>query len=421
MSLKTAVQSGFYNLIEKLNPAQNLIVEDMGESTTTSIRKRSVSYYYRNIEVVQRGTNLIVDSCAGISMDVKDKIHSVGQNRNNIRVNKLKSLLNYMPNPYQNIDAFRRVIFLDLVLEGNAFIYFDGAHLYHLPATNVEVIADKTTFIKEFRYDNKPFKPEDIIFIKENSAETIYRGDSRLLSTIHTLQVLERMTSFQTTFFKNNAVPGLIIKTPNILSEKMKNRILLKWMRDYNPARGGKRPMLLDGDYTVENLGNTDFRELDFANSIKLHENTILKALGVPPILMDSGNNANISPNLKMFYTNTVLPLQDKMTKAFEFYFGFDLKAVTQDILALRPELSEQGNYLTSITNAGIMSRNEARSILRLEEYEDPDGEDIGNRLILPANIAGSALDSNLGGAPKKPEEAKKPPNKADKKILRLT
>lgn len=410
MSLTTRVQSGFYSWMEKLNPAQPLIVDEMGESTTTSINKRSVSYYYRNIEVVQRGTNLIVDSCAGISVDVKDKIHSVGQNRNNIRVNKLKSLLNYMPNPFQNIDAFRRAIFLDLVLEGNAFIYFDGAYLYHLPASNVEVIADKVTYIKEFKYDSKVFSPEDIIFIKENSAETIYRGDSRLRSTLHTLAVLQSMTKFQTTFFNNNAIPGLIIKTPNIISEKMKNRILLRWMRDYNPARGGKRPMLLDGDYSVENLGNTDFRELDFAGSIKLHENTILKALGVPPILMDSGNNANISPNLKMFYTNTVLPLQEKMTKAFEFYFGFDLKAVTQDILALRPELSEQGNYLTSITNAGIMKRNEARDILRLEAYDDD--EDIGNRLILPANIAGSALDSNLGGAPKKPEEDKKSPKK---------
>ena len=413
MNLISRVQYGFHALVEKLNPAQPAIADEFGDSATTSISKRSVSYYYKNIEVVQRGTNLIVDSCAAISLDVKDKIHSVGQNRNNIRMNKLNSLLNYMPNPFQNIDAFRRAIFLDLVLEGNAFIYFDGAYLYHLPAASVEILTDKKTYIKGFKYDDEEFGANEIIFIKENSAETIYRGDSRLKSTLHSISVLENMITFQDKFFENNAIPGLIIKTPNILSDKVKNRILLKWMRDYNPTKGGKRPLILDGDFSLDNLGNTDFRELDFAKSITLHESTILKALGVPPILMDSGNNANISPNLKMFYTNTVLPLHDKMTKAFEFYFGFDLKAITQDILALRPELSEMGKYLSTIVNAGIIDRNEAREELR---YPAKDQEE-ASRLILPANIAGSALDGSVGGRPKEGnEDEKEPPKKEDKK-----
>jgi HK97 family phage portal protein len=397
MSLATKMRDGLSNLVQKLNPVQESIVSDMGETADTTINYRSVYHYYRNVEVVQRGTNLIVDSAAAISVDVKDKIHGVGLLEEPIRKKKIEILLNYKPNPYQNIDAFRREIFLDLVLEGNAFIYFDGADLYQLPARHVKVIADKKTFINSFEYDNTKFKAEEIIFIKENSSSTIFRGDSRLVSAIHSIGVLTEMLNFQGKFFTNNAVPGLVISTPNILSEKIKNRILLRWMRDYNPARGGKKPLILDGDYKLENLGNTDFRELDFADSIKMHENTILKALGVPPILLDSGNNANISPNLKMFYINTVLPLYDKVLKAMEFYFGYDLKAVTQDILALRPELQEMGNYLSTLTNAGIMTRNESRADLRLPPIEDDEN---ASRLILPANVAGSAQFANEGGRP---------------------
>ena len=48
------------------------------------------------------------------------------------------------------------------------------------------------------------------------------------------------------------------------------------------------------------------------------------------------------------------------------------------------------------------MTRNEAREKLRLEKYSDAE---IGDALILPANIAGSALDSNVGGKPAEDNE----------------
>jgi HK97 family phage portal protein len=209
------------------------------------------------------------------------------------------------------------------------------------------------------------------------------------------------MIQYQANFFDNAAVPGLVLSTPNPLSDRVKNRLLSQWVARYNPRKGGKRPMILDGEFKVEALSKYTFSELDFNESIKRYEDTVLKALGVPPILLDSGNNANITPNLKMFYLNTVMPLVNKVVQALEMYFGYDMKAVTQDVMALRPELRDLGNYLTSITNAGILTRNEAREEIRRPAIPG----DVGNELILPANIAGSAADPGLGGAPTKPAE----------------
>ena len=45
--------------------------------------------------------------------------------------------------------------------------------------------------------------------------------------------------------------------------------------------------------------------------------------MGVPPILLDGGNNANIRPNHRLYYLETVLPIVRKMAYAFERYFGF--------------------------------------------------------------------------------------------------
>ena len=101
-----------------------------------------------------------------------------------------------------------------------------------------------------------------------------------------------------------------------------------------------------------------------------------------------------------MFYVNTVMPLVSKVVQSIEFFFGYDIKPITQDVLALRPELRDSANYYSTLVNAGILTRNEVRTELR---YENSD-TDFADDLILPANIAGSAVNAGTGGAPKKEE-----------------
>ena len=109
------------------------------------------------------------------------------------------------------------------------------------------------------------------------------------------MQLLGSMRKFQDNFFKNGAVPGLVLKSPNTLSEKIKERMLAAWSMRYNPNTGGRRPLILDGGLEVEPMSQINFRELDFQDSIKANEKIILEALGIPPILLDGGNNAPFS------------------------------------------------------------------------------------------------------------------------------
>ena len=391
-------------IVNKFNPAQQEIVDDFGDMHDPAPNLYNNQKAYNTIEVVNRGVNLIVDSSADIKYDIGEQLdffNSPTDPATRVRKKKLNQLLNFRPNPYYNADVFKRNIFIDLILEGDAFIYFDGAFLYNLPALNVTVIADKKTYIKQYKYGNETFTPNEIIHIKENSGDNIFEGRSRLDAAKDSINVLKSMMNFQKNFFDNSAVPGLILTTPNPLSDRVKSRLLAQWRAKYNPARGGKAPMILDSDFKVEALSKYSFKELDFIESIKNYENVVLKALGIPPILMDSGNNANINPNLRMFYINTILPLTNKVVQAFELYFGYDMKAVTQEVLALRPELRDFSAYLTSITNAGIITRNEAREEIRMP----PHTAEFANDLILPANIAGSSQDPNIGGRPPTNEE----------------
>ena len=376
---------------EKRNPAQHVIRDEEG----INIGSDSVVGYrsaFKKLESVNRGTNLIVGACSSLDYDIKDKISDASPGT---RQKSLNNLLNFKPNPHQSAQDFRTNIFTDFILEGNIFIYFDGAHLYHLPAVNVQVSPDPKSYVENYKYNNSViFKPSEIIHIKDLNSDSIYRGSSRLESAYRSIQILYKMQSFQENFFENNAIPGMVLTSENTLSTIAKEKTIQNWISKYNPKSGARRPMILDSGLKPSNILDTNFQEMDFDNSIKSHDIKILKALGVPSILLDSGNNANISPNLRLFYLETVMPIIRKYVSGLERYFGYDIDAITYNVTSLQPDIKDIATYHSTLVNAGIITVNEARAELRYDSI--PGNDDIR----IPANIAGSAVNPSIGGAP---------------------
>lgn len=388
----------------KANPAQTIISREEG----TNIGSDALFSYlvaFDKLETVNRGTNMIVSGCASLDFDIKDKLSGAGV-VDGVRVKNLHSLLNFRPNLHQTTQEFRRNIFIDFVLEGNIFLYYDGAYLHHLPARNVQVDPDPITFVKGYKYNNQTdFKPDEIIHIKDLNSTSIYRGTSRLAAADRSMKILYKMQTFQEQFFDNGAIPGLIITTENTLSQVAKDKTTDMWATRYSPRTGAKKPLILDSGMKPYPMAQSTFQEMDFDASINTHDHKILKALGVPPILLDGGNNANISPNLRLFYLETVMPIVNNFISGIERYFGYDIAPITNNVSALQPELKEVAAYHSTLVNAGILTANEARIELRYEKDKDPESD----KLRIPANIAGSASDPSVGGAPKKPAAEPKP------------
>lgn len=381
---------------EKLNPAQPYY-----DRKTEPSREPTYTYerYYEELEVVNRGVNLIVDDASEIPCRVGGPM-GISSSIKGIKRAKVNHLLNVEPNPFQDINTFKRNLITDFILDGNIFIYFDGVHLYHLPASKMTIHASDTTYIEKFTFNEKVnYFPHEIIHIKDNSFYSIYRGVPRLSPAHRTMELLRKMRKFQDNFFKNGAVPGLVLKSPNTLSEKIKERMLQSWTTRYSPEGGGRRPLILDGGIEVDALSNINFKDLDFQGATSECETTILKALGVPPILLDSGNNANIRPNLRLYYLETILPIVRKINFGCERFFGFKVEEDVTNIPALQPELSDQSSYYTSLVNTGVITPNEAREKLGFASIPGHDD------LRIPANIAGSAANAGEGGRPPETNE----------------
>jgi HK97 family phage portal protein len=384
---------------QKLNPAQEVIARDEGYSVPSDYTP-NYNTAFKSLEAVNRGVNMVVSACASLDYDIMDKTHDGAYP--GMRQKSLNTLLNFRPNPYQSIQAFRAAVFTDFMLEGNAFIYFDGVFMYHLPALNVEIIPDTKTFVNKYIYNSTiEFKPDEIAHFRDISGDSIYRGTSRLKSAERNIKTLYKMQDFQEGFFENGAVFGLVIVTDNTLSQQAKDKTILNWLRQYNPKNGGKKPVLLDSGLKPMQLsgGNSSFKDLDFDVSIKTHNVKILETIGVPPVLLDGGNQANISPNLRLFYLETVMPIVRKYVSAMEHMSGYDIDAITSNVSAIQPEMKDIAAYHATLVNGGVLTPNEARIELRYEKDKDPESD----KLRVPANIAGSAANPSVGGAPKKP------------------
>ena len=380
---------------EKLNPAQYVISRNEGMTIDTREIVTNYRTAYEQLEIVNRAVNMIVDDVSEIPFRVSEKVPGTTGVKKNVRKSKVDILINREPNPFQDISSFKRNLVIDLLIDGNIFIYFDGAHLYHLPADKVTIYSDSKSYIEKYTYENSvDYSVDEIIHIKENSFNSIYRGVPRLKPAYRTMQLLGNMRNFQDNFFKNGAVPGLVLKSPNTLSEKIKERMLQAWSMRYNPTSGGRRPLILDGGLDVSTLTNINFKELDFQSSITANEKIILEAMGIPPVLLDGGNNANIRPNHRLYYLETILPIVKKIGCAMERYFGFSLSEDVTDIPALQPELRDQAAYYATLVNTGIISPNEAREALGKEPVDGFDEPRV------PANIAGSAVNPEQGGRP---------------------
>jgi HK97 family phage portal protein len=393
-------------LEEKYNPAQSLIAQAEGDSVTSTKRGITFNNAYNNIEVVRRGVDLLVNSAADVNFDVKAKLPFTSAAK--IQPGRIKVLLNNRPNPYEDINSFRRKCYMDLFVEGNCFIYFDGEHLFNLPAVRMEIKSDPKTFISGYIYDGKtPFRHDEIIHIKDNSADSIYRGDSRLKSATQSISILDAMLGYQENFFENGAVPGLVLKTKDVLSQRIKDRMVAEWRAKYNPKTGGRRPVVLDGGLELDSINPGNLKDLDFKDGVTSHEERILKALGVPPVLLNSGNNANISPNLKLFYQTTVIPAIKMFLSAFEAFFAYDMKEDVSEVRALRPDLRDEASYYTGLVNNGIMLGSEARDALRLDSITEGPSASLLDYIRIPNNVAGSAtgVSGEEGGAPSKPSE----------------
>jgi HK97 family phage portal protein len=274
----------------------------------------------------------------------------------------------------------------------------------------MEVVASETAgtgYIDHFLFDgNVTFYPNEIIFIKDNSFKSFgasqISATSRYMAAHNDTIRKDKLNTYKEKFIDSGTVLGLILETEQVLNRNFKNRILEDIKLNYNANNGkfSNTAFILDGGIKAKPTNQTSIADIGISEDRTAYNASICTALGVPPILLEGGNNANIRPNIQLLFYMTLLPNLKKFESAFETFFGFDLKLDTRDVPAMLPDMNEETTRIVSLVNNGIITGDEGRVELRME----PTGDPLMTTIRIPANVSGSAtgVAGQEGGAPSK-------------------
>lgn len=401
-------------LFTKKNPVQSDIKdkEPMGETATPN--KRTAADSYKLDPVFNRCVNILVDSQAEVKITVGKKLNVTPlakglseMNRKDSTASKatLAKLLEIKPNLFQDANSFWRLLLTDYWMSGRAFAVWDGTALYHIPETEVKVYSGSNNIVEYYMFGDRRLSTDEVIFIKDNSymqgvGASAISANSRYKAAENDIIRKDKLSSFKERYLDNGTMLGLILETESVLSKSFKDKLLDTINVNFNTKNGKfmNSAMILDGGLKAKNTAQIDMSQLGINEDKKAHNEAICTQMGVPPILLEGGNNANIRPNIDLMFSLTILPNLKKFTGQLSAFFGYSFNLDTSDVFALSPDTQKEATRVTQLVNNGLITADEGRLMLGLSALKLPET----TQIRVPQNIQGSGtgVSGQEGGRP---------------------
>lgn len=344
-----------------------------GYSTYKTSQALALSAVYRCVEVITNGV---------ASLPVK--LYRVDEKGYKYEMkNDLSYILSKRPNKKMNAFTFYKLLVKDVLMAGNAYalILREGnkiVGLQYVPAGLVSPI-DKGDRIEYQVTGIKGFvRQEDIIHIMNYSDNGVY-GISVLTHARRVLGIADYGDKSAENFYKSGGCTSGFLKFNGPSSGKQREEILSAW----NQATGGPNngpngiPVLPSNvDYTQLSVDPQDAQLLE---SRQFSVVEICRFFGVSPSMAFDLSHASYN-NSEMaelaFLNDTLRPILTKIeleleVKLFNPEDNMDIKFDVNELL--RTDKKSQAEYLTKMFNLGVLSPNEIRKQLDMEEIEGGD------------------------------------------------
>ena len=345
-----------------------------GWSTYKTSQSLALSAVYRCVEVITNGVaSLPVKLYRTDEKGFKYEMH-----------NNLSFILSKKPTGKINAFTFYKLIVKDILLQGNAYALIlrnDKGEVIGLqyiqaglvsPIDRGDRIEYQVTGIKGF------VRQEDILHFMNFTDNGVY-GISVLTHARRTLGIADYGENASENFYKSGGCTTGFLKFDGPSSGKQREEILSAW----NQATGGVRnqpngiPVLpANVNYTQLSVNPADSQLLE---SREFSVVEICRFFGVSPtkcfdLTHASYNNSEMAE--LAFLNDTLRPLLTKIememeTKLFKPEEGYDIKFDVSELL--RTDKKSQAEYFTKLFNLGVLSPNDIRKELDMDEIEGGD------------------------------------------------
>ena len=345
-----------------------------GWSTYKTSQSLALSAVYRCVEVITNGVaSLPVKLYRTDEKGFKYEMH-----------NNLSFILSKKPTGKINAFTFYKLIVKDILLQGNAYALIlrngkgEVIGLQYIQAGLVSPI-DRGDRIEYQVTGIKGFvRQEDILHFMNFTDNGVY-GISVLTHARRTLGIADYGENASENFYKSGGCTTGFLKFDGPSSGKQREEILSAW----NQATGGVRnqpngiPVLpANVNYTQLSVNPADAQLLE---SREFSVVEICRFFGVSPtkcfdLTHASYNNSEMAE--LAFLNDTLRPLLTKIememeTKLFKPEEGYDIKFDVSELL--RTDKKSQAEYFTKMFNLGVLSPNDIRKELDMDEIEGGD------------------------------------------------
>ena len=345
-----------------------------GWGTYKTSQSLALSAVYRCVEVITNGVaSLPVKLYRTDEKGFKYEMH-----------NNLSFILSKKPTGKINAFTFYKLIVKDILLQGNAYALIlrdDNGEVIGLqyiqagiviPTDRGDRIEYQVTGIKGV------VRQEDILHFMNYTDNGVY-GISVLTHARRTLGIADYGENASENFYKSGGCTTGFLKFDGPSSGKQREEILSAW----NQATGGVRnqpngiPVLpANVNYTQLSVNPADAQLLE-SREFSIVE--ICRFFGVSPtkcfdLTHASYNNSEMAE--LAFLNDTLRPLLTKIememeTKLFKPEDGYDIKFDVSELL--RTDKKSQAEYFTKLFNLGVLSPNDIRKELDMDEIEGGD------------------------------------------------
>ena len=318
-------------------------------------------------------------------------------------------LLDLLNNPSPNFGQveFFQAVYAYLLISGNSYILQNGpdtgepqelyplrpdririqpAQMGNLPSAYNYMLGGK--IVESYQVDRKTGQSK-VKHIKLFNPLDDYYGLSPIMAASMDIDQHNLSNKHNVALLQNGARPsGAVVFKPKDetggdvqLTDSQRNQILSDLNQRFQGPNNAGRPLLLEGDFDWKSMGMSP-KDMDFTSLKNFSARDIALVYGVPSQLVgvpDSQTYSNLAEARLALYTETVLPLMDRIQSDMNEWltpqFGDDLK-LHYDIDSIPAMAEQRRRVFESVTSGvqnGILTRNEAREQLG---YDTMDGAD---------------------------------------------
>lgn len=358
-----------------------------------------VSRSAMSLSAVYRCVELISDAVAMLPIRVKQgnavvenhSLYRVFDNRDNL-INKYNLI---------------KLLIQSVLLRGNGFCYVerngDGSvkSLRYLESGDVSIVYNKPT--NQLHYvaptvTNKRIEPINMIHLVKNTYDGI-NGISVVSYADGTLKLAKSAETSSENFYAKGGNLSGVLTVQGQLNAQQRQDIINNWNTAY--SGGGQGIAVLQGNMQYQPV-QVNAHDAQLIEARQYNVKDIARFFGVSPSLLGdtTGSSYNsIEAEQQAFILHTVMPyvtlieneFSKKLLKGTESDFKIDL----DETYLLRADKAATANYLTSLVNNGIMTRNEARKQIGLEAVDGGDELIIAYTKIADNTIGAQDTENN--------------------------